>query len=144
MIGTVLLGGEITMDEQMKEMDILSINFTASVETDPLLSNVPDKINIVSGHQKSASVLPPDSTLLASSEKCPIHAYRLNTAPIYAFQGHPELTGPQIKARVSPYKEKYFKTEEDYLRFVDSSLDTRQSNMLLSQFIAKVKNGMLI
>lgn len=143
MIGTVLLGGRITMDERMGEMDILPINFTGSVVSDPLLSGMPGMINIVSGHQKSASVLPPDSTLLASSDKCPIHAYRLNSAPIYAFQGHPELTGPQIKARVSPYKEKYFKSDEDYDRFVESNLDTGQSNLLLSQFISKVKNGLL-
>lgn len=138
MLGSVLLGGQITLDNSMNEMDILPITFTEAAEHDPLLKGLPQVINIVSGHLKSTLSMPSEAILLASSVRCPIHAFKLSDSPLYAFQGHPEITGAQLKERILPYKDKYFENEDDFRRFIDSKADTHYANSILQRFIRMV------
>ena len=142
MLASVLLGGELTLDRAMKEMDILPITLTEKAKNDPLLSSLPDQLSIVSGHLKSTNKLPPNTDLLAYSDRCPIHAFKITDAPIYAFQGHPEMTANQLKERVEPYKDKYFNGEEDYKRFISNNASTKEANQILSRFVEMI-NGTL-
>lgn len=104
MIASVLLGGEICLDESMQELDILSITRSGSEASDPLFQGCPKTFNIVSGHLKSTNILPPNCVLMASSTRCPIHVFKLKAAPIYAFQGHPEISAGEVKDRVGPMR----------------------------------------
>ena len=134
MIASVLLGGTLTLDKEYSEMNIIEINLTQEAQDDILLSSLPEHFNIVSGHLKSTLSLPPTTELLAYSEKCPIHAFKVIDAPFYAFQGHPEITSDTIKERVRPYKDKYFENEEDYESLIQSTKKTKEANSILLNF----------
>ncbi len=138
MIASVLLGGEICLDESMQELDILSITRSDSEASDPVFQGIPKTFNIVSGHLKSTNILPPGCVLMASSPRCHIHVFKLKAAPIYAFQGHPEISAKEVKDRVGPYARKYFKTREEYEEFIAREGDTRVANGLLRRFVRMV------
>ena len=135
MLGTKLLGGSLTLEPSRQEMDILEISLTDEAKSDVLFENFPLSFQIVSGHLKSALDLPRNAYLLASSVHCPIHAWKIKGAPLYAFQGHPEITAANLKERVEPYKKKYFSSKAEYLRFLKSDQDTSVANSILSRFI---------
>ncbi len=139
MFASVLLGGTLKLDPNRREMDLVDIAINEELREDPLLSDLPDKFAIVSGHLKSTTRLPSNSILLASSERCPIHAFKVKDAPFYAFQGHPEITAASIKERVAPYKDKYFTSEDEYLNMIHSTKDTEAANSILSKFVTLVK-----
>ena len=141
MLASELLGGRLTLDEEYREMGIVTVSKTENASSDPLLGPMPGSFAIVSGHLKSTIALPSDATLLLSSGNCPIHAFKLNDSPIYAFQGHPEMTKAELKIRVLPYKEKYFKSEKDYLDFISSEGDTSAINGVLKRFVELVNVG---
>ena len=138
MLASELLGGRLTLDQEYREMGIVTVSKTANASSDPLLSALPGSFAIVSGHLKSTIALPSNATLLLSSGNCPIHAFKLNESPIYAFQGHPEMTKAELKIRVLPYKEKYFRSEKEYLDFISSEGDTSAVNNILKRFVALV------
>ena len=140
MLGSVLLGGEIALDPIRKEMDIVQLNLTNDGMKDPLFESMPCQFHIMSGHNKSTVTLPDNATLLAGTDKCPIHVFRINDSLIYGFQGHPEITTEEIKARVGPYREKYFDSEEQYLKFLENKTDTSLANSLVIKFLSMVLN----
>ena len=57
------------------------------------------------GHEDTVVELPPNTTLLAASERCPTHAYRFDDAPIYCTQFHPELERADLLMRLEAYPE---------------------------------------
>ncbi len=141
MLSSVLLGGQLTLDRDMHEMDIVEISLNEAGVQDILFAETPARFNIVSGHLKSTNILPENTILLGSSEKCPHHIFKLTNAPIYAFQGHPEITAQQIKDRIDPYIDKYFDSHDDYLAFVLKKDKTDIANALVKRFVGLVQEG---
>ncbi len=139
MMASSLLGGTLTLDPTLSEMDILNIQLSDNALDDPLLVGFPKTMAIVSGHLKSTLTLPPNTTLLASSEHCPIHAFKVNETPLYAFQGHPEITADQLKERVGPYRHKYFDSEDEFKKFISTTTATPYANGILAAFVAMVQ-----
>ena len=135
MLVSALLGGKLTLDPALQELDILEIQFSEQSRDDPLLNGLPAAINILSGHLKSTFELPNNAILLAKSKQCPIHAFKIIDKPFYAFQGHPEINAEQIKERVAPYKDKYFDNIEEYERLVSLTKPTLEANSLLRRFV---------
>ena len=138
MLASVLLGGRIAIDPGKSELGIVSIRLSEEGSKDPLLRETPEIFKAVSGHIKSTVQLPPDSRLLAFSEKCPVHAFRINSAPVYAFQFHPEITCADLESRVARYKDKYFSSEQEYLDFLTLMDDTSAANRIVRRFVELV------
>ena len=135
MFASVLLGGKLTLDRGRREMDIVDVHLETEFKEDPLFTDLPETISIVSGHLKSTVELPAGTRILARSKRCPIHAFKVDDTSIYAFQGHPEITAQTIKERVKPYKDKYFDSEEEYLNLINSTKDTFYANQILKNFV---------
>jgi GMP synthase (glutamine-hydrolysing) len=138
MLASVILGGRIEIDPQKSELGVVSIYLTELGKRDPLLKGSQGSFKAVSGHIKSTVLLPPNSGLLAYSDKCPVHAFRINSAPVYAFQFHPEITCADLESRVEHYKDKYFDSHDDYVEFLNLMDDTSTANRIVRRFVELV------
>ena len=81
----------------------IDISLTDAGRVDPLLYDLPSPFEAFVGHKEAISKLPEDAVRLASSEACPVQAFRLG-ANVYATQFHPELDVPGIITRIDAYK----------------------------------------
>lgn len=61
------------------------------------MSPVPEELTLLISHQDQVTRLPERATLLASSEFCPIAAYRIEDQ-VLCFQGHPEFIADYSRA----------------------------------------------
>ncbi len=138
MLASRMLGAEIVTDENQRELGFYTLTLTPTAQSDLLFKNFPAKFSAVSGHIKSTNSLPKNCQLLVSSERCPIHGFKVKEAPFYAFQFHPEMKAQELKARVELYKDKYFRSHEDFIKFISLHSDTTIANSLVSRFIHMV------
>ncbi len=67
---------------------------TLLAPNDPIFAGI-DKTQVLiqKKHRFHVPVVPPDFEVLASSAVCPVEIMRHKHQPIYAFQGHPEVSG---------------------------------------------------
>ena len=135
MIASEVLGGEVVIDPAREELGVYPICLTADGLADPLFAGFSNCFDAVSGHIKSTLETPPGCVLLASSRRCPVHAFRLKKAPFYAFQFHPEIQCEVLRARVERYKDKYFDSEEAYAKFISLMNDTTLANSIIRRFV---------
>ncbi len=138
MLASRMLGAEIVTDEKQRELGFYTLTLTPSAKSDLLFKNFPAKFSAVSGHIKSTNSLPNNCLLLVSSERCRIHGFKVKEAPFYAFQFHPEMKAQELKARVELYKDKYFRSQEDFIKFISLDSDTTVANSMVSRFIQMV------
>ena len=80
------------------------ITVTADGAADELFATLTPEFDAFVGHKEACSVLPPGAVLLASSERCPVQAFRIG-ANVYATQFHPELTVDGIVTRIRVYRD---------------------------------------
>ena len=70
--------------------------------SDPLFGALPEVFDAYLGHKEAVSRLPGSAVLLASTDTCPVHAFRLGRN-VYATQFHPELDAVAICDRIDAY-----------------------------------------
>ena len=71
---------------------------------DPLFGSLLPSFDAFVGHKEACSRLPAGAVLLASSDLCPVQAFRVGTNA-YATQFHPELTHAGIMTRIRVYRD---------------------------------------
>ncbi len=81
----------------------VEVTLTAPGRRDPLLGELPATFEAFTGHKEAISRLPGYAVLLASSDGCPVQAFRVG-ANVYATQFHPELDVAGLCTRVEVYK----------------------------------------
>ena len=104
-IGTLgtLRGGVV--DRQWSEpIGAVTVTLTPEGESDALLGELPPSFDAFLGHKEAVSTLPRGAVLLASSETCPVQAFRLGQH-VYATQFHPELDVESIVMRIETYQD---------------------------------------
>jgi GMP synthase (glutamine-hydrolysing) len=102
-IGTLgtLAGG--TVDRTYGEpIGALPVRLTPEGREDPLFGVLPAVFDAYLGHKEAISRLPEGAVLLASTDTCPVHAFRLGRN-VYATQFHPELDAAALCDRVDAY-----------------------------------------
>lgn len=80
----------------------LPVRLTAEGRDDPLFGVMPDEFMAFLGHKEAVARLPDGAVLLASTDTCPVHAFRIG-ANVYATQFHPELDAVALCDRVDAY-----------------------------------------
>jgi GMP synthase (glutamine-hydrolysing) len=80
----------------------LPIRLTTEGAADPLLGTLPEVFLAYLGHKEAVARLPDGAVLLASSDTCPVHAFRLGRN-VYATQFHPELDPVALCDRIDAY-----------------------------------------
>ncbi|MFL6090983.1 MAG: glutamine amidotransferase [Aeromicrobium sp.] len=104
--------GGIVDNEYGEDVSAPTITLTDEGRADPLFSVMPEEFTAFVGHKEAVHSLPPEAVLLATSELCPVQAFRVGQN-VYATQFHPELDVPGIHTRIDAYKDHgYFPPEE--------------------------------
>ncbi|MGH2771943.1 MAG: glutamine amidotransferase [Actinomycetota bacterium] len=79
------------------------VTLTEEGRADRLFEILPDRFEAFLGHKEAITKLPAHAVNLASSEACPVQAFRVGSN-VYATQFHPELDVPGIELRIDVYK----------------------------------------
>jgi GMP synthase (glutamine-hydrolysing) len=103
---------------------------------DPLFEVMPSTFKAFVGHKEAVHSLPDDAIVLASSEGCPVQAFRVGKN-VYATQFHPELDVPGIHVRIDTYKDYgYFPPEEaDSLKAMAEGSGVEIPGRLVRRFV---------
>lgn len=137
-IGTLGLhqGGEV--DRSWPEpVGPLSVSLTAEGENDPVFARVPVDFSAYGGHKESMVTLPPHGVLLATSQACPVQAFRVGSN-VYALQFHPELDVDGVCTRIEVYKDAgYFDpAEAEALKARSRSVEVTHPMTVLANFVS--------
>ena len=97
------LGGEVITDRARGELGTVWLELTKGGEDDPVFGPLGRRFQVQIGHEDIVTRLPQGATLLASSDRVENEAFRLDGAPIYCTQFHPELTRADIVERIRTY-----------------------------------------
>ena len=112
------------------------VRLTAAGRQDPLFGELPDVFDAYLGHKEAVSRLPEGAVLLASTDTCPVHAFRLGRN-VYATQFHPELDDDGLCTRIDVYRHHgYFDPPEaDELQRLARAADVTEPPRLLARFV---------
>jgi GMP synthase (glutamine-hydrolysing) len=132
------LGGEITRNTEDFEMGTLPIEVLPHAHAeDPLFRGLGESLLAVSVHQESALECPPGCVELARTEVC-CHAFRVEDAPFWAFQFHPELDRDCVEQRLRIYQQSYMDDEGHLEQVLASLQETPRANQMLRTFVESV------
>ncbi len=81
----------------------VQISVTSAGAQDPVFGIADGPFGAFGGHKEAIRSLPPHAVSLASSDGCPVQAFRVATR-VYATQFHPELDVDGLATRVQTYK----------------------------------------
>lgn len=136
-LAVVAFGGTIFRDERDFEMGTCPIQVTLDAKEDILFHDVPDGFEAVSVHRERATSLPPNCQLLAYTDRC-CHAFKIEDAPFWATQFHPEVDKPTLVTRLGIYRDKYTDGDSHFDEVIASAKDTPHSNRLVRSFIERL------
>ena len=114
----------------------LPVRLTAAGVGDPLLGHLPATFSAFLGHKEAVARLPEGAVLLASTETCPVHAFRLG-CNVYATQFHPELDAQALCDRVDAYSAHgyYAPHEQESLKAAAREALVTEPVRLLARFV---------
>jgi GMP synthase (glutamine-hydrolysing) len=140
----VALGGEVIQDAAAAEVGSFTIELAEAASLDPLFGQLPPSFVAQLGHKDRALRLPGGVVHLASSERCPYQAFRLEGKPVYATQFHPELTGPENRERFRRYYKGYEKAfgEGEARSILESFEDSPEAETLLEKYVERILGPM--
>lgn len=132
------MGGVVVHDSSNAEIGTYDLVTTEAGGADPVFSIVGDAFKAQLGHEDRIAELPPNTTLLATSERA-YQAYRFDDAPIYCTQFHPELEQDDLALRIRRYP-RYLDNFPGLTleRFLASVEESPHTGALLRRFVEKV------
>jgi GMP synthase (glutamine-hydrolysing) len=132
------LGGKVIVDKDNMEMGTYPLWLTPAATQDLLFCDLPDGFWAVSGHKERAISLPQNAILLASSDRCPYHAFKIADRPFYAFQFHPEMDAQELAVRIRRYQDRYFDHPEVLDQLLSELQETPIANQLIEKFVDRI------
>ncbi len=134
------LGGTVAPDPAGGEVGSFEVSLTDDGRIDPIFGALPPVFTAQMGHLDSAAELPTNVVNLAVSERCPYQALRVDGAPIWATQFHPELDQAANLHRYLAYIERY-RPEGDDVDDAFASEPSPETSTLLPRFLDGVATG---
>ncbi len=118
------------------------VRLTAAGAEDPLFGVMPAEFAAYLGHKEGVSRLPEGAVLLASTDACPVHAFRLG-CNVYATQFHPELDAHAICDRIDAYSAHgyYEPHERESLKAAARGASVTEPVRLLARFVELYARG---
>ena len=119
----------------------VDINITEAGAQDPLLKDFPGTFRALVGHKEACDDTPPGSTLLASSDTCPVQMFRVGNN-IYATQFHPEGDAAGFTVRINTYKHHSYFPPETAEALIKTIADekTPYAQEILKRFVERYRN----
>ncbi|PKH37985.1 GMP synthase (glutamine-hydrolysing) [Nocardioides alpinus] len=120
----------------------LPVRLTEAGREDPLFGPMPDEFLAYLGHKEAVARLPEGAVLLASTDTCPVHAFRLGHH-VYATQFHPELDPVAICDRIDAYSSHgyYAPHEQESLKAAAREALVTEPVRLLARFVELYARG---
>ncbi len=114
----------------------LPVRLSAEGAEDPLFGALPEVFDAYLGHKEAVSRLPGSAVLLASTDTCPVHAFRIGRN-VYATQFHPELDAVAICDRIDAYSAHgyYEPHEQESLKAAAREAMVTEPVRLLARFV---------
>lgn len=137
-IGVVTTWGKGKVGTRFGEKtSAVRIELTAQAQGDPLLVGLPQEFMGYVGHKEACETLPPQATLLATSDACPVQLYRFGPSQ-YVTQFHPEMDAESVIRRMDAYPNSgYFGEHEvDQVKSTIRAADTVASHQILANFVS--------
>ena len=131
------LGGEVVSDASRTELGATPLDLTDAGAVDPLFKVIPRRFYAQEGHHDHVTRLPPGVTLLATGEVSRYQAFRVDGAPFWASQFHPELTKYTTVARFKHYQSLY-SSDPEQAAVTLKSLEERDDSPEMALLLAKL------
>lgn len=114
----------------------LPVRLTQEGRSDPLFGALPAEFTAYLGHKEAVARLPDEAVLLASTDTCPVHAFRIGRN-VYATQFHPELDAVAICDRIDAYSSHgyYEPHEQEQLKAAAREAMVTEPVRLLARFV---------
>ena len=136
------MGGTVVNNPDTAEVGTHQLFVTQAGRNDPVFGSLGQSFPAQMGHEDCVSVLPRGTTLLAFSERNTHQAFRVDDAPIYCTQFHPELTRTDLHQRVKAYPQYIERiTGQTPGEFIATLEETPGAEALLQRFVATVFAG---
>ncbi|NJR50230.1 MAG: type 1 glutamine amidotransferase [Leptolyngbyaceae cyanobacterium CSU_1_3] len=132
------LGGKVIVDKSSMEMGTYPLWLTPAATQDLLFHDVPNGFWAVSGHKERAIAIPENAILLAYSDRCPFHAFKILDRPFYGFQFHPEMNAQELAVRISRYRDRYLDNQAVLDQILSDLQETPIANQLIERFVDRV------
>jgi GMP synthase (glutamine-hydrolysing) len=135
---SLALGGVVRQDPARTELGAFELDLTPEGQADPIFSCLPQRFWAQEGHQDHVDILPPGVTLLARSPgSSPNQALKVDDAPFWASQFHPELTAQTTLDRFRHYADRYAApdTHQDRIEAISRGQDTPQLAEILRRVV---------
>jgi GMP synthase (glutamine-hydrolysing) len=134
----VALGGRVVSDMARQELGATLLTLTEAGREDALFRCLPHRFLAQEGHHDHVEVVPPGVTLLATGDVSRHQAFKVDGAPFWASQFHPELTRETTTARFKHYMEHYSSDPESAaktLAYLESGEDSPECKDLLVKLV---------
>lgn len=130
------LGGGVVDRTWGEPISALPVRLSPDGVADPLLGVLPKEFWAYLGHKEAVARLPEGAVLLASTDTCPVHAFRLGRN-VYATQFHPELDAVAICDRIDAYSAHgyYEPHEQEDLKAAAREAMVTEPVRLLARFV---------
>lgn len=114
------------------------VSLTEEGRADPIFGVLPESFDAFLGHKEAVTVLPRSAVRLASSQDCPVQAFRVGEH-VYATQFHPELDAAGICTRVDVYRHYgYFEPDDaDRLKELARQATVTEPERILKAFVER-------
>lgn len=132
------LGGEVVRDASRQELGSTRLSLTEAGAADPLFRVLPTHFSAQEGHHDHVERVPPGVTLLATGEVSRNQAFRVDGAPFWASQFHPELTAATTGVRFRRYLDHYCDDPaeaEATLARLEAGVDSSEIELLLRRLV---------
>lgn len=133
-------GGVVVHDTDRAELGTLDIHLTPDGEADPLIGIYTPSFKGQLGHKDRAERLPAGCVHLAYSDLVPYQAFRVDGAPVFATQFHPELDREGNAFRCRAYATIYARTgvAEEMEQVIAGLHDSPEASALMPRFVAQI------
>jgi GMP synthase (glutamine-hydrolysing) len=88
-------GGVVRGDHGRPERGSCRVSLLPEAKGDPLLAGMPEEVRFIQNHRDQITELPPHAVRLATSEACPIQAFRVGERA-WGVQFHPEAGAARL------------------------------------------------
>ncbi len=136
-------GGVVIRDTDNAELGTYDIHLTAAGAADPLVGVHRSGFKAQLGHKDRADRLPAGCVHLAFSDQAPYQAFRIEGAPVFATQFHPELDREGNAFRCRAYASIYAKSgvAEEMLQVIAGLEDSPEASALMPPWLEQILGG---
>jgi GMP synthase (glutamine-hydrolysing) len=135
---SLAMGGQVVADVDRQELGSVQLSLTAAGRADPVIGVLPATFWAQQGHHDHVDGLPAGVTLLATGTAIANQAFKVDGAPFYASQFHPELTSRTTLDRFLYYRALYSRDADGdaELARMKAGIDTPEMAKVLPSLVS--------